>query len=271
MKKSKIKNKRTSLSHERNLGTMKLLVSYSDFQKIVVEMRNRLKIPTNGFLKEDIIDIRNWHNYLLVESDEVMASKSFLEQEKRIGQNFAAKAISRKMANKQMGLLYEKIPLNYLHNRIFFIIDKFNLPIHHRDYIKNHIIYGEIDAPSYNYSIGPYKPSESPKRARHIPITIYTRLDQKEVKELKRVIDMAGKNIPKYNVIGNIDKKLTIEEWYENREKIDEADYNTYKMSNAEIAENVLGSRRKGKEVYDIQKCIKALREKRFGNGKKQA
>jgi len=252
--------------HKRNLETMTLLISDSRFQNIILEIRNHLGIPTGGFSKNS--KARKWYEKIETESDKTLESRPLIFLEMKTRRNFKQEKISKKMANKQLNLIYEKAPLNYLHNRTLFIIDKFHLPTNFENYIRIYIISGKISAPYSNYSIGPYPPGKSLIEIGHVPIKIYSRLTQKEINELKRLIDGFKEKLPKYKSIKNIDRNLKIEDWYENKERVDEAKRSTYRMSNSEIAKNLLRNSRDGKKIYDIQRDLKKTREERFKFGK---
>ena len=168
------------------------------------------------------------------------------------------------MANKQLGLLSEKAPLQYLRNRAAFIVFKFKLPVHFSEYIERYIVRGTVDAPQHNY-IGGFN-FNGLKRERYLDIKVYTRLAKDEIKELQAYINWLGHGLPKYNPIKDVDLKLKIEDWYKNKNK-EEADYYTrHKTGNAEIAERFLGSPKKGKRVGDFVRSIKKTRKKMFGN-----
>lgn len=268
MKKKIFRKQILPSSYKSNLDNMKLLVSDKEFQTMVGEIRNRLQIPLAGFSK-NISEFKDWYNKFIRNTDEILGSKNFIRQEMRIRKKFKLGEISRSMANKQMNLLYEKTPLNFLWQRTEFIIRKFNLPIHYEEHIKKYIIQGIISAPFRNYVHGPYPPYKKPLEEKYIPIKIYTRLTREEIKELKTYIDQVSRGLlSRYRPLKNIDRDLKIEEWYKNKERMDEVEIATYKINNAEIAENLLGNRKKGKSVYDIQRDLKKIRRKRFEFGK---
>jgi len=267
-KKKLTRKARLSLAHKSNLDNMKLLVSDKEFQTILSEIRNRLEIPANGFLKEGS-ELKEWYNKFIEETDSILDSKDFVRQETRIRKKFKSGEISRRIANKQVNLLYEKTPLNFLWQRVEFILAKFKLPLHYREYVKKYIIRGIISAPSHNYTRGPYPPYKKLSEERYIPITIYTRMTKEEINELKGYIDQVSKGLlSHYRLLKNIDRDLEIEEWYENKERMDEVEGTTYKTDDAEIAENLLGSSKKVKNIYDIRRDLKRLRNRRFRFGK---
>jgi hypothetical protein len=84
---------------------------------------------------------------------------------------------------------------------------------------------------------------------------------------LQAYINWLGHALPKYNPIKDLDLKLKIEDWYGNKTKADEADYYTgHRTTNSKIAEEFLGSPKKGKRVGDFVRSIRKTRKKMFGN-----
>ena len=256
----------SSLSHKRNLDLMKLLISHNEFQKDIQIIRDHLKLPAMGFSDKDSPeDIKKWHENLENDSYEIWESKKYIEQEQRIKKNFRDRHVGHSMANKQLGLLSEKAPLQYLRNRAGFTVFKFKLPVHFAEYIERYIVRGTVDAPQHNY-IGGFN-FNGFKREKYLDIKVYTRLAKDEIKELQAYINWLGHGLPKYHPIKDIDLKLKIEDWYENKTKADEADYYTrYKTTNSKIAKEFLGSPKKEKRVGDFVRSIKKTREKMFGN-----
>jgi len=99
-----------------------------------------------------------------------------------------------------------------------------------------------------------------------ISVRMYTRLSDKELEELKHQIDAYfGKRLPKIQALKDVDKQLTIEEWFDNRMRYDPVENKSYKTTLAEIAKNMLGNKNKQKQIYDIAHDIKELRKRRFG------
>ena len=248
---------------------MKLLVSHNEFQKDVREIRKHLNLPVMGFSDADSQEkIAKWHQNIESETGRVWSSKEFVEQELKIKNDLREGKIRRSMANRQLGLLSEKAPSNYLNNRVFFLICKFNLPLNFEYYIKLYIVGGTIGAPQHNYIGGmyPVMPVNS-KKEQYLNVKIYTKLTKDEMDELHAYIEWIGHRLPKYNPIKDIDKKLEVEEWYENPVRVDEADgFREYTMPVSEIAENLLGSPKKVKKVYDIVDDLKKMKNKMFGN-----
>jgi len=255
----------SSSSYRRNLDQMKLLISDAEFQGIVRGAREYINIPADIGLKGEDAN-QQWVDYMDKKSDEIMNSQRFIDQELKIKNKI--RDIGLKMTRKQMNLFYDQIPWNYLWNRVDFIIEKFRLPIHYKDYIQDYITFGKIDAPSHNYEGGLYPAGVSSKEARYIPLKVYTRLTQDELDELSRYIKYKGKDLPQYQLLNNIERDLKIEEWLANSERFDEVEQVLYKTTSSEIAKNLLGSSKKKDQVRDIKRNFRELKDRRLGRGK---
>jgi hypothetical protein len=242
-------------SHKRNLDTIKLLVGRRDFQEIVKAARKRLKIAADGLTNtEDLSD--RW----IDEADKILSSADFAAQEKRISNSLNNGEIPRRMANKQLALLYDKLPLNHLKNQAAFIIDKFHLPSHFQRHIEGYIASGDVSAPTNNFSGGQLPANKRPSEVRYIPINIYARLAPDELKALKQYVDWLGKSkLPQYHPLKNIDTDLTIEKWFETKNFDPEA------SSPTDMADEYFGDRKKTSKLRDRRRNLKELRDRRFG------
>jgi len=251
-------------SYQKNLDNLQLLFSYSEFQKYVSDAREYLEIPQEG-LQENTGKIKEWHDRMIEKSDKMMNLSSFIEQEKRIKDLTKRKEIGLVMVEKQLALHYHKVPINYLTNTSQFLTDKFNLPEHYADSIRAFIISNRIEVPTDNFAIGFSNP-ESLDRMRHLEINVYSELTDDDLKEIKRRIkNWIGKPLSSFQALKNIDKKLEIEQWFENKIKQDIATGESYIMHAKEIAQNLLGSKRKHKRVYETVRQMRGLRKRRFG------
>lgn len=250
---------------KKNSDTMALLVSYPEFQKEVKEARDFLGIPKDAKWERNE-KVREWYHSLGTKSDEIMDSKPFNVQLKMIREKVARKEIGPIMTQKQSHLLHLKLPLNYLKFTPEFLTSKFNVPENFAEHIRQYIVRGTITAPSNNFSFGPYPPWTTSREVGHLPVKIYAQLSNEELQDLKKEIEIFGDKLPKLLPLKkDINKKLTLEEWYSNRYKYDASEDKEYKISVAEIAENVIGNKKKGKQVYEAVRELKKLRRKRFG------
>jgi len=270
-KKSKVKIKKEKkaktpklsfVAQKKNLDLIKLLISDSEFQSIVKETRDYLNIPTDDGFNNDAIT--QWTREMDQRSDAMLESKEFLAQEEKISSKLQSKEIGMRIAREQSKLLYHKIHWNYLNNTAKFVVDKFQLPVHFVDSIKSYIIRGTITAPCNNFSGGEYPPWTLLSKVRYFPIKIYTKLTDAEFEDLKKYIKCLSEKLPKFKPLKNIDRRLTIEKWYHDRVKFDVVEEKEYTQPLSEIAENLLGNKGSAKEIYDIVRELKELRERRF-------
>ncbi len=140
-----------------------------------------------------------------------------------------------------------------------------SVPISMRDYI----LFNKLTAPPTNFDIGCYPPGIRLTTARFIPINIYTKLTKNELKDLKKFFEIENKKLPRYQPLKYIDRNLKVEEEHKDRKKMDWEEGRTYKISVSEIAESLLDNNKKTKQVHEIIRNLKELREKRFRkNGK---
>ena len=96
---------------------------------------------------------------------------------------------------------------------------------------------GDISAPSTNFTIDGFPPLTSLKEVRYVPIKIYAKLTEEDIKEMNKYINnFFGRRLPFFQALNRIDQKLSIENQKENRSK-----------------------------TYETRRGLKELREKRFG------
>lgn len=267
-KSSQHKAFRQNPSYRANLDLMKLLTTEPAFQEIVTKIRNLLEIPNGGFKKST--EIKEWTDKIIKKDDERLASKSFNDQEKSICEKLKRKEISLAVANKQLKLLYDN---NLLHNKLAqttgLIMKRFNLPFNFSNSTREYIITGKVSAPLSNFSIsiGSWpKDIKSLRDMPYLPIKIYTKLTNNDLKEIKKLTNSIwGRNLPKYDTIRNIDRYIEIDEWNKDKNKFDFVEFKKYKILAKEISENVLGNPKNVQKIYDNSRSLKKLREKRFG------
>lgn len=258
-----------SAAQKKNLDNIKLLVSYPLFQKEVTSIREYLDIPAGGF-GDNYEKSKQWHEKILKLSDEISNTKSFFAQEDKIRQKLKNKEIEYRMAKKQMCLHWHKAPCNYLTDSVEFLTKKFNLPLHYDSFLRNYIISGTLNPiymPLDNFTIGSFPGSVLLREVRYVPVTIYAKLTDVELADIKKAVNEFNENLPQFQPLKNIDDKLTLEEWFLNREGFDELEQEKYKTTAGEMAKETFGSlnKRNKKKIYDSIKELKELREKRFG------
>lgn len=254
-------------SYQKNLDNLQLLFSYPEFQKDVLSARAFLEIPPGG-LQENAEKIREWYDRMIKKSDKMMNSSSFMEQERKINDPVKRKEIGLTMMEKQTALHYHRIPVNYLTNTSRFLTEKFHLPEHYADSIRAYIISNRVEVPTDNFMIG-FSHPKSLNQMGHLEIKVYAELTDDDLKEIKhRVKHWIGKRLPRFQALAGIDKKLEVEEWLADRTRQDTTvTGETFRMTAKEIAQDVLGDKKKHKQVYEIPRQLKELRERRFGKG----
>lgn len=247
----------------KNRDNIKLLISDAGFSELVYKTRKDLDIPNIGFDNNE--DIKQWSNQLAEKSDKILSSKNFIKKEIKFKKQIREQGISYTESKKKLARLYDQIPINYLKNRIDFIIDKFNLPLNYNSFLRSYIITNDIKlVPAQNFAIGEYPPYVKIKEAKFVPVKIFSRLTNDEAELLKEEIARFSKQLPKYNTLKNIDRDLEIENWMTNRTRYDYAMEENYNLSSADIAENLLNDAKYAKKALDIANELKRTRKKRF-------
>lgn len=259
-------------SYEANLSNMKLLISDSEFQSLVAEIREILKIPADGFSTTS--ELECFYERLCATSDEVLSSREYREQGVTIYDTYESGKIDQKEFCRQINQHDEKIPLNYKTGRIRFIIEKFNLPENYHDSINAYLVQGSVTAPYHNFTIGwsARRHSQELKIPRHVEVTFYTVPTVEDLREVKKQVDQMTrlKGLPRYHPMKNIDRDLDIESWYSQRVRFNKVSYKEYTTSTAEIAEAHLNNPKKADTVRAIVRDIKKTRKERFhSRGKK--
>jgi hypothetical protein len=253
-------------SLKKNIDNIKLLISCPEFQKEIKEIRKYLNIPENGFEKGDNNSLQEWENKTGERSEKMMNDPGFQRQIKMVWEKQWRGEINAITARKQSHLMHNKIPINYFSNMCLFLTDKFNLPENYADFIRGYVLDGRITARTSNFSIMPFHKDKSGRTVRYLTVEIYARPTDRDLADLKWQIDLIIKNkLPKYQELRDVDEKLTLEKWVENRVKRDEINGINYRMTNGEIAKNLFGSKKKAKKVNDTYRSIKKLRKRRFG------
>lgn len=251
-------------SAKKNRDNIKLLTSYPVFQAEVKLARAHLGIPEGGFADDDTS--RAWQEAADKRMDEIMDSKEFNDQLRAIDGKRRSGEIGHRTAETQSALLHLKLPFNYLTHVSKFLTEKFDVPQNYSGFIRHYILFNNSwPIPGSNFEVAFYAPELDSKKKRYVTVNIYARLDDDELRELKHQVEYWGARLPKFQALKNIDKKLTIEEWFTNRQRHDAVEDRPYRITPGEIALDLLGSKRKGKQVYDAVRTLKTLRQRRFG------
>lgn len=255
-----------SPAHQKNRDNIKLLISYPEFQKVIKKTRLYLGIPESGFEHGNGQAIKKWNNEITEKSDEMFMAPELYKELRKIRKKTNRKEISHKQAKMQSNLLHNKMPINYLTNTIKNIIRKLDLPHNYDHFLRGYIISNTIRIPTRNFAVVVHNPTTDWKNLGYLTVEIYTRLDDNDLKEIKEAADnWVGKKLPKYQSLTDIDKKIAIEQWHDNKNKYDEVTGEYYKTNNSEIAKDLLHGKKHSKKVYDISRTNKRLRKSRFG------
>ena len=260
-------------SHKKNLDNLKLLLSDLDIKQIVARTRKFLNIPTGGFADPENIkteeELGQWRGEMYKREKELL--DRFRPIVKKIKEQVKAKLSDEATAQKQIDMLYEQLPENYLTARVVEIIKNCNLPINYEDSIRRYLVFGNIFAPAHPFNVVSY--SEDPKvRLREsVTVKFYSKLTDDDLKPLKKLVNnIFGEELPESpGPIKDIDKKIKIEEINRNREVFDVRDRVGYKLTAREIAEMVDDESEPYtattiNQVHDAPRELKKLRDKRF-------
>lgn len=254
---------RRSKAHERNLKNFKLLVAYDSFQEEVFLLRKRLRIDRNGMAVDD--PKKNWIDWAEEKDDEVLNSKSFLDQENRIARQFADGKITLRQRHRQMRLWYTKAPKLDLFASVDALIEKFCLPLNYKQAITAYIISNEISRVPYrNWEPNKVSAWNDNDLARSLSITIYSQLTKDELNELNDYIDWIGKkDLPQYSDFENADLAIKMKRARETTHR-DSDTGKEYLSSFADIAEEYLGDRSKDDRVRGMIRDLKKQQKNRF-------
>jgi hypothetical protein len=254
-------------TYEKNLASMKLLVSYPAFQDEVETIRKKLGIREGGFDAKDGEALKKWYEDNIRKTDEILASSDFSQQVNAIFDKRDRKEINHRTARMQSELLHRlKLPTNYYVDAVKFLTQKYHMPKNYEEHIRKYILTNTISAPTKNFSIVIHEPKAPLSKMRYVPLEIYARLTDEDLKEIKQCVDeWIGERLPKFQTLKNIDRTLTIEQWQTNRERYDAVEDTRYKRTPDEISQELLGDKKQKKKLYEIPRQLRSLRERRFG------
>ncbi len=228
-----------------------MLIGHEPFEKSVRAIRQELGIPEKGLKGEK--QIREWTHQTDKKQDAYYASPEY----KRTNQTIRKNMFSKSMANKQIGLLDRKAPINKLKNTCLDLIEAFHLPIQFEQAMRIYILQNVIAfLPTQNF-LYLYNFSQNNDV---VQIEIYSKLTKEEKKDFLKFIDDVTKDLP---IVKSVSDK-TVEDislvgWKSKKHEYDE------QITAKEIAEENFGSKNKRQRVYDAERKIKNRREKLFG------
>jgi len=271
MVKEKPKQKPSQLpSSQKIKDNLKLAVSDPDFIGRAVEIRHYLGIPQNGFdpkTPDFGKKFEEWEKGMGNKSEEMMNSKEFNQELRRLYNLYEAKKISRKEYDDLRYKLHDPLPINYLSRQIKLLVNDFNLPINCENSIWGYIVQNDFwMIPVTIFGNRPGTPENL--KARAVTLSIYAKLTEKDLRYIKHYVnDILGNRLPNINPLKDIDARIVLEKTYNNRNYFDEVEYTKGKISREEIIEFVqeeTGKKFKTGEIDEILRSLKKLRQKRF-------
>ena len=249
---------------QKNWDNLLLLCTYKPFNDRVREIRKRLNIADDGLRTDE--EISAWHTQTDQRCDEIMDSTDFQRQLRSIRTNFVKKKISRPEAEKMSEELHLLLPSNYLTHSVKELTKEFNVPENYQMAIRGYIIRNAISfMPANNFTIGPWDPKDNKRQARYVPLRIYAKLTDEDLREIKEEVNRCfGKNLPSFKNIRSLERNINIEAIDTNGE-LDAVTYKHEKVDRSTIAERFLGSRKKKAEIKKIKEALNKTRKNRFG------
>lgn len=253
-----------NLAYQKNLDNIKLLFSHKPFREDLIKIRKNLCIPEDGFTKDE--EAQEWEVRTDIIHDLFMNFPAFLNQEQKIAVKIESGEISQKMGNKQMKLFYSELMCNYFTDSVNFLIEKFHIPRNYEHTIRRYVLFNEIMfVPAQNYAVSNYLFNRKNKSSKPVTINIYAKLTNEELKQLKKSLEIFGQNLPEFQPLKNIDRRLDIEQQLENRNYFDEVEHAECRYTLSDIALDFFGNTNKKKKLYDTKIDLEKERKKRFG------
>jgi len=216
-----------------------LLFSMDEFKRKVEEIRKELEIPKEMYDEE--ID----------NEDRGLYSQMWTSR--------TVKRLDNMLENGEKNV--SKLPFNILGDGIKEIINEFNLPDNYYSSIEHFIYFNKIQYPALPFSI-------EGNNKKSVTVKIYEKITDKDLVQIKKFVNKYfGKNLQQIRPLKNIETKIVVEKYYNNRNVYDPESFKKYKLDAKEIAENVkadTGNKIKIKDILDIPRKLKDTREKRF-------
>lgn len=201
-----------------------------------------------------------------------MGSSEFRKKEAAITILFKKNKITRQEANKRLKEIYAVLPFNFLTRSVKELAREFNLPESYHEALRYYIYRNEFFfVPAASYTVGPWDTGDSIAEARYVPLRVYAKLTDEDLKGIKEEVNkFFGEKLPFIQNAKEVAERLEIERLREEGVEIDVVTNKSYKLSDEEIAEKILGSRKKKSKIYESVRGLKTLRKRRFGKTGKQ-
>lgn len=256
-------------SYQRIKDNLRLLLSSPEFNERVREIRAHLLLPLEGFgpeLEDRDGQCQEWHEEFYRRSDEVSDAPEFWAELRRYKEMLDAGEITRKEHGRLHYELHDRVPINYFTRSVQRLAEEFNAPANYLHSIRHYILFNEATwAPMQNFA---EIRDHSHKGENTVTLKFYTKLTDNDLKYIKNYVNnFAGKNLPEFYPLHDIDAKIAAERYYLNRDVRDEVEQKPYRLSSREIAENVeedTGKKIPPGKVYDAVRSLKRARDKRF-------
>jgi hypothetical protein len=209
---------------KKNLDNMLLFVSDPEVEKDVKHIRKIFAIPPDGFGSPAKYD--QWMSGLAVEY-----GKMITHDERDLS------AFIRFM--RAMSTLGKGLPENFAR------------------YLRDHVLYGETNAPLQNFAIVPTDGGLEPGT---LNVKIYATLTDEEWAELKKMVTLMGAHLPKYRPLKDVERKLAREKKVRDIQEYNKQEDREYRATYGEaVGEGV------AKQARENIRELTDLRKQRFG------
>lgn len=195
-----------------------------------------------------------------------MDSEDFQKNLQIIRAKFKKNEITPKEAKNESKELHLLLPFNFLTHSVKELSKEFNLPESYQNTIRGYILRNKISfTPANSFTIGPWDIGESPTDARYVPIRIYTKLTDEDLKEIKEEVNKYfGKDLPSFKNIQKLERNINIET-IDTEGELDTVTYKHEKLDRSLIAGRFLGNKKKKSEIAKIKETLMRTRKNRFG------
>lgn len=241
-----------------------MVSTYAPFKERITYIRNYLKIPLDGFTTNEKASA--WNHQKAIQSDEIMDSPEFRKNEEAITILFKNNKITRQEANRKLKEIYAVLPFNFLTRSVKELVKEFNLPESYHEALRYYIYRNEFFfVPAASYTVGPWDAGDSITEARYVPLRVYTKLTDEDLKEIKKEVNKYfGKNLPSFKNIRDLERNVEIDRT-DTEGELDAVSYKFKTVDRALIAERFLGSAKKKPEIKKIKETLNKTRKNRFG------
>lgn len=258
--KKKVTKHKSNQKHEDNL---KLLFSDKEFNNYVMNVRKTLDIPRDGFFSDK--EVEKWFARDYEITDQIVDENT--PKLRKLKKSLDEDKITYKEYKEKVDEINLRIPTNYLSSELKNILLKFNLPANYKESIRSYIFYN-IPIFKFLSPINFRRGTKEDRKENSVSITFYSKITDQDLKLAKKVVNGFFKNtLPKVSPLKDIDLKLKIKEYYDNRDVYNEGDDEYYRLDVKEIIENIkadTGRKVNPSDVYEVVRALNNLSNKRF-------